>query len=141
MKRHKLTRKESQRLSRDQTGLSESIAAPAYGYALTLSETYDAARETGAVIEVKSTVTEYENGRSGRFRLYKPQHDRLRRKDNSGSGKYVFVLFDVSQRPPVATMKKVPPAKIGNIIAGRGGWNASNRSTEKGHQLPYNTIF
>jgi hypothetical protein len=60
-----------------------------FGYA---GDEYDAVvgARTMRPIEIKATRATYRNGRSGRFRLRKRQHDAL---DDAG-GMYVFALYD-----------------------------------------------
>lgn len=141
MKKQTLTRNEANRLRTKQSDLAEELAADAYGYSTTGSNPFDAIRESGAVAEVKSTVSRHQNGNRGRFRLWEKQHERLTRKDRKGSAMYIFILFDVSVNPPVAKMKQENPAKVGNIVSGRGGFNESNHPAGPQHKLPWAVFF
>ena len=137
-KKHEPLDKEAQSL---QGALAESLAADAYGYPDHDADPFDARRDTGAVLEAKSTVTRYSSGARGRFRLWKRQHSRLTRKDREDTARYVFVLFDVSERPVTARMLEKQPARIGRLIAGRGGFNQSGHPKGKQIKLPYSALF
>jgi hypothetical protein len=143
MKRYRLTDGEMKRLQNDSGELAEEIAEGEYtGYGrFHDSGPFDLAKESGAVAEVKSTATTLSNGAAGRFRLWKDQHEKLVRKDRNGSARYIFVLFDVSSRPVTARMVTREPAHIGNVIAGRGGWNQSGHQSGKQHKLPFDTVM
>lgn len=138
MKRHDLTRNDRTRVQRDEAGFGERLAADAYNYSTQRASNFDAARESGAVIEVKSTTHRYGNGRRGRFRLYQEQHERLTAADRNGSAWYVFVLFHMDRGPRgTAYMKRQDPAHVGRVVAGRGGWNGPRDE----HQLPWRSVF
>jgi hypothetical protein len=141
MKRRELTRSEATRLQRGQESLAEELAAEEYGYDTFRTSEWDGARESGAIMEVKSTVSRVESGQKGRFWLFREQHESLRRIDNGGSGRYVFVLFDVSSRTPTAKMKMKQPAEIGHMIAGLGGFNESGHSRGEQIGIPYAEVF
>lgn len=141
MKEHVLTNTEMRRLQTNQETLAEELAADAYNYKTALASNFDAARKTGAVMESKSTVSQYETGASGRFRLRKPQHEDLTLTDREGSARYVFVLFDVSSRPVIAHMVEKRPATIGRLIGARGGWNQAGKGAPKRHKLPWSELF
>lgn len=142
MKRRELRRSESRDLSQRPGELAERLASEEYGYRNTPSDDFDGESDSGAVYECKSTATELSGGQSGRFRLWKKQHERLVRRDRGGTAYYIFVLFDVSQRPPVARMKRKKPAKIGRVVAGRGGFYSSGHATKgQQHKLSIESIF
>lgn len=141
MKRTRLTRKQSARLARNQSELAETLAAEAYGFDTFGASNFDGVRDSGMVFEVKSTVTEYDNGARGRFRLFEDQHTELTRRDRTGAARYVFVLFDVSKRRPEALMVMKQPAKIGSRIGARGGWNQSGHPAGRQNKLPYSVLF
>jgi hypothetical protein len=143
MKRRTLSRRndEPKKLAQDQGDLAEELAADAYDYKTFLSSNFDAARKTGAAMEVKSTVTRYQNGSRGRFRLFESQHTELVRYDRQTSARYVFVLFDVSQRPPEALMTARKPADIGHMISGLGGFNKSGHVAGPQIKIPYAKLF
>jgi len=143
MKRERLSRTDSRDLSQRPGVLAERLARDAYGYAAaTASEDFDGIRESGAVCEIKSAASELSGGQAGRFRLWEKQHSRLVRRDRNGIARYIFVVFDVSQKPPVAKMLQKRPAKIGNIVAGRGGFGPSGHSSKGDqHKLPIEAVF
>jgi hypothetical protein len=144
MKSVTLSRSEQNRLRGDSGELAERMATDAYaGYSRFVdSDYYDGKRDSGAVIEVKSTLTRLSGGQKGRFRLWKAQHERLLRHDRDGTAGYVFVLFDVGRNPPVARMAKRKPARIGRQVGARGGWNRSGHASQgKQHKLPIEAVF
>lgn len=140
MKTVTLDRTERRKLQKDTGALAETLAARAYEYNKSLASDFDAARKSGAVLEVKSTLSRLQPGQRGRFRIFKPQHERLVRQDRDGSANYVFVLFDLSSSP-VARMIRKNPADVGYQIAGRGGFNQSGHSAGKQIKMPYSTFF
>lgn len=101
MKRKRLSRSERRDLNRDTGAVAENIAASAYDRysAFQDSGEFDLATESGSIAEVKSTLSRLGNGNRGRFRLFKPQHEQLVRKDRDGSAFYIFVLFEISNLP------------------------------------------
>lgn len=125
----------------DREDESERIAADEYGYKTYLSERFDAARESGSVIEVKSTQFEHESGARGRFRLFKGQHESIVRYDRQESAFYVFALWDNTARPSEVYLTRRKPAKVGRIIGARGGWNRSGHPSGKQMKLPYSQFF
>jgi hypothetical protein len=141
MKRVTLTKDQSLRMDTDRETASQELAAEEYGYKTYLAEDFDAARETGAVLEVKSASVEISGGARGRFRLFKPQHDRLVARDRNGSATYVFVLWDNTVRPSVAYLTSRQPADVGRLIGGRGGWNRSGHPAGKHQKIPYSEFF
>lgn len=143
MKRYELTRNEANRYQKDPGGLAEELVAQEYrGFTTIGVENFDVSRNNNETLgEVKSTASRLGNGAKGRFRLWKNQHEKLLRYDNQYSTYYVFVLFDVGQRPPVARMKRQKPADVGNVIGGRGGWNRSGHTSGRQYKLPYEAIF
>lgn len=144
MKQRQLSRNELDRLQRSGTGaLAEEIAADLYADYSTFRDAgeFDLATEAGGIGETKSTLSELANGNKGRFRLFKPQHEALVRKDRSGSAFYVFLLFDISRKQPVAKVVRRNPADIGNVIAGRGGFNQSGHDSGRQHKLPISSVF
>jgi len=145
MKRTQLTRKENTKLQKDPGELAETLVAHNYkGYSQFGVENFDVNDlDTGKVGEVKSTPTEigqqYEE--AGRFRLWKEQHEKLLRFDRKTTARYVFVLFDVSERTPTAYMKQQIPAHIGRSIGARGGWYDSGHNMGKQYKLPIDAVF
>jgi hypothetical protein len=103
---------------------------------------YDARRESGAVLEVKSALSTLGSGADGRFRLWREQHEKLVEHDRDGSARYGFVLFDVSGREPTALLKQREPATVGRQIGARGGWGPSGHDSQgEQHKLPIEAIF
>jgi len=143
MKRYELTRNDTTNLQRDPGELAERLVSQEYtGFSRFGVENFDVNDDdTGKLGEVKSTATELQSGQSGRFRLWKKQHDKLTRADRAGTARYVFVLFDVSSRPVTARMKQQIPANVGRRIGARGGWNDSGHDMGLQYKLPYAEIF
>jgi hypothetical protein len=142
--RHRLSRTERRRLQEDTGELAETIATDVYsGYNRFVdADYYDGARESGAVLEVKSALSTLANGADGRFRLWREQHEQLLEHDRTGSARYGFVVFDVDGREPVARLVQKPPAKVGRIIGARGGWGPSGHDSQgEQHKLPIEAIF
>lgn len=143
MKTETLSRSERRRLQSDTGELAEELAAAAYDYnSFLTADWYDARRESGAVIEVKSCLSRLASGAKGRFRLFRGQHSKLTGYDREHSAAYVFVLFDIEGSRPKAKMKMKKPAPIGRKIAGRGGFGPSGHGSQgEQHKLPYSAIF
>jgi hypothetical protein len=142
MKKVRLDRTESRRYQEDPGATAELLAEQNYqGYSRSLAENFDLANENGSVLECKSAQSELANGEDGRFRLFKSQHERLTRKDRNGSAFYVFVLFDVEERPITARMKRMNPADIGRSIGSRGGWYNAGHVAGKEYKLPIEAVF
>jgi len=118
MKTYRLSRDERARLQRDTGEIAETIASDTYEAYSGFRDAgpFDLATESGGVAEVKATLSQLGNGNAGRFRLFKPQHEKLVRKDRNGSAFYIFVLFDLSGREPVAKMVRRNPADVGRQI-------------------------
>jgi hypothetical protein len=137
-----LSRGQRRDLQGDTGEVAESIAADAYGYNPFVSaDWYDAKRDSGAVIEVKSCLSRLASGAKGRFRVFKGQHEKLVREDRSGSSKYVFVLFDLDGEPTAKMVRKAP-ADIGRLVAGRGGFYSSGHNSQgKQHKIPISALF
>jgi len=133
------------KLATDPGDLAENIADREYkGFSTFGVENFDLSNsETGSLAEVKSTATDIgeDYPESGRFRLWKDQHEKLLRADRQGSAFYIFVLFAVSERPVTARLKRKNPADVGNMIGGRGGWYASGHNKGKQHKVPHAEIF
>jgi hypothetical protein len=105
-------------------------------------EYFDGARESGAVLEVKSALSTLSTGADGRFRLWRKQHEQLLKHDRDGSARYAFVLFDVDGREPVAKVKQKVPADVGRMIGARGGWGPSGHASQgEQYKLPTEAIF
>lgn len=139
MKRVRLTRSDSRRYQEDPGALAERLAEDQYApYLRALAEDFDLASRSGSVVEVKSTQSELANGKAGRFRLFKSQHDQLRRADPSF---YIFVLVDVSGRPLRARLKRIDPATVGHKVAGYGGWYDAGHRSGPERKLPIAAIF
>lgn len=145
MKRHRLdSRSEQRRLQGDTGELAEDLANDAYGYNGFISAPwYDGKREdSGAVIEIKSALSRLDSGEPGRFRLWREQHSQLVEEDRDGSAWYVFVLFDLSSRPPVAHMTRRAPADVGRQVGARGGFGPSGHDSRgEQHKLPLDAVF
>ena len=145
MKRVRVTR--TRRLSEEPGSLAEDLVAEEYRDWSSFEDAgqFDLARETGALAEVKSTATSIKNpgGQvSGRFRLYRGQHEALVEHDRVGSAWYFFVLYDVSERPPVARIVRKEPAQVGRIVGARGGWNDSGHAEiDEEYKLLHDAIF
>lgn len=131
-------------LQTDRGEVGERMASLAYDYNASRSGSYyDAARDTGAKIEVKSTakMIGQKYPAKGRFRIPEPQHKKLLRRDRSGSTNYVFVLFDMS-RPYTCFMKRVSPSDVGNLIGSMGGFEKSgHNSFDREKKLIWTAIF
>jgi hypothetical protein len=139
------TVRRTKRLSRDPGELAETIAREQYDLTGLDADFADlSAKTTSTVYEVKSTATTIgeQYREAGRFRLWKKQHEKLTRRDRTDTAFYIFVLFDVSSRPPVAKLVRKDPSAIGRIVAGRGGFYDSGHAS-KGHQhkLPIDAVF
>lgn len=142
MKRVTLGRTDSRRYQEDPGRTGEELAESEYqGYLRSLAENFDLASRTGSVVEVKSAQSELANGEAGRFRLFKSQHDRLVRQDRDGSAFYVFVVFDVLERPLTARMKRMNPADVGRSVGSRGGWYNAGHVAGKEYKLPIEAVF
>jgi len=142
MKKTQLRSQSTRRLAQEPSNLSERLAADAYDFSTVGASDFDGRADSGAVYEVKETATTIKPGRGGRFRLFKDQHDRLVRHDRDGTAWYIFVLFDVSQNPPVAKMKRQKPAHIGRVIGARGGWfESGHEDKSKEKKLPIKAVF
>ena len=145
MKRVTVTR--TRRLSQEPGSLAEDMVAEEYREWSGFEDAgrFDLARDTGALAEVKSTATSIDNpgGQvSGRFRLYRGQHESLLEHDRDGSAWYFFVLYDVSTRPPVARIVRKEPAQVGRIVGARGGWNDSGHAEiDEEYKLLHDAIF
>jgi len=139
MKTVTLSRTDSRRYQEDPGALAERLVDDAYqDYSRGLASDFDLASQSGAVVEVKSTQTELANGAAGRFRLFKSQHDSLRRRDRSW---YVFVVVDVSDRPLTARLVRKDPASIGRIVGSKGGWYDAGHTAGPERKLPIGAIF
>jgi len=144
MNRHRLSRTESRRLQGDTGEVAEEIATDVYaGYSPFVDAPwYDAARDSGAVLEVKSALSSLASGADGRFRLWRDQHEKLVEHDRDGSARYAFVLFDLSGREPVALLKQREPAAVGRQVGARGGWGPSGHNSRgEQYKLPIGAIF
>lgn len=143
MKRYTLTRGEMSNYQDDPGQLAERIVEGEYQNLSRFGvENFDLVDDdSGQLAEVKSTATQLANGAAGRFRLWQEQHERLLRADRDGSAWYVFVLFDVSERPVRARMKRKNPADVGRTIGARGGWNRSGHNSGPQYKLPIDAVF
>lgn len=142
MKRYRLTRGDESNLQSDPGKLAERIAEGEYSSMSRFGvQDFDLSTDDGQLGEVKSTATRLSAGQKGRFRLFKRQHERLLRADRKGSAWYVFVLYDVSERPLTARLVRKKPATIGNTIGARGGWNRSGHNSGPQHKLPIEAVF
>jgi hypothetical protein len=143
MKRVKLDRSEARRLQSDPGSVAEELAARAYGFSTFKSSNFDAARDSGAVLEVKSTTRRIgdEYPARGRFRLFKRQHEKLVRRDRDGTAYYAFVLISTNTNPPGADMLRKKPADVGRRIGARGGWNQSGHASGPQAKLPWSLFF
>jgi hypothetical protein len=145
VKRVRVTR--DRRLAREPGALAEDLVPEEYSDWTGIGDTdeFDVRRDSGALGEVKSTATSIDNPGgevSGRYRLYRGQHEALLEHDREGSGWYFFVLYDVSRRPPVAQLVRKAPADVGRIIGARGGWNQSGHSEiDEEYKLLPDAIF
>jgi len=111
-------------------------ARKAYGLDTTDSSTYDAKRGT-SVYEIKTARMRMPSGDRGRFQIFKTQHTRLRNRDNGGSAWYVFVVLSGSK----ATMVRKNPARIGRLIASRGGFRDMGHASGPRHRIPISALF
>jgi hypothetical protein len=141
MKERRLTRSDRRELQGDTGQVAERIAAEEYnGWSRFKAGNFDLARDSGAVAEVKSCLSRLSSGANGRFRLFEDQHEALVRQDRNGTGRYVFVLFDI-EGEPTARLVQQTPAHVGAVIRGRGGWNQSGHSAGRQHKLPFSVFF
>lgn len=139
---------DKQTLATDSGGNAERIAAFEYEYNTSLDgEYYDAGRESGAKLEVKSTFREIgqKTQTAGRFRIPEPQHKRLLRRDRSGSAFYAFVLYDGStsgEFPKSAYLKRLNPSSVGNLIGALGGFETSGHTGfDREKKLSWKAVF
>jgi hypothetical protein len=123
--------------------VAEEIAAREYDFSTFRASEWDGARESGAVLEVKSTTRRIgdEYPARGRFRLFKSQHTKLTRKDRNGTAYYAFVLLTTDTNPPTAQMVRKKPASVGRQIAARGGFNQSGHPSGPQIKLPWSLFF
>jgi hypothetical protein len=132
-------------------------ARKAYGLDTTDSSTYDAKRGT-SVYEIKTARMRMPSGDRGRFQIFKTQHTRLRNRDNGGSAWYVFVVLSGSKlrnrdnggsawyvfvvlSGSKATMVRKNPARIGRLIASRGGFRDMGHASGPRHRIPISALF
>lgn len=111
-------------------------ARKAYGLESTESRTYDA-KKGSSRYEVKTARMAMPSGERGRFQIFKKQHTRLRNRDNGGSAWYVFVVLSGS----TAKMVRKNPARIGQLIASRGGFRDMGHASGPRHRLPISALF
>ena len=111
-------------------------ARKAYGLESTESRTYDA-KKGSSRYEVKTARMAMPSGERGRFQIFKEQHTRLRNRDNGGSAWYVFVVLSGS----TAKMVRKNPARIGQLIASRGGFRDMGHRSGPRHRLPISALF
>jgi hypothetical protein len=135
-------------LETDSGEVAERMASVEYGYNASRSGSYyDAERDSGAKIEVKSTfrMIGREYPEKGRFRIPEPQHKKLLRRDRTGSTFYVFVLFNSNTQeklPQDAFLKRVSPSDLGNLIGSMGGFeNSGHNSFDREKKIIWTAIF
>jgi len=124
---------------RDVSDVAEAgarAARKAYGLDTTDSRTYDA-KKGSSRYEVKTARMAMPSGERGRFQIFKTQHTRLRNRDNGGSAWYVFVVISGS----TAKMVRKNPARIGQLIASRGGFRDMGHASGPRHRLPISALF
>jgi len=143
MKHYTLTRSDTKKLQRDSGALAERIAGEQYaGFSEFGVENFDISNsDTGSLGEVKSTAETLQSGATGRFRLWKKQHEKLLRADRERSAFYVFILWDTSERPVTARLVRRNPADVGHTIGARGGWSASGHSMGPQKKVPWSWVF
>lgn len=139
------TVRDTRQLSQDPGDFGERLAQEEYGLVSVDTNFADLkAKTTDTLYEVKSAATEIgeKYREKGRFRLWEAQHNKLARRNRRTGAWYIFVLFDVSQRPPEAKLVRKDPADVGRKIAGRGGFGPSGHANKGAqHKLPYDSIF
>ena len=145
LQRNRITTDENDITTQEKAAVLEEVAARVYGYNSTRSASwYDARRESGAVIEVKS-AQEKEGSKypaAGRFRLWREQHSKLVSYDRESSAFYVFVVLDESENPPIAELVRKNPADVGRLIAARGGFGPSGHASRgEQYKLPISAVF
>jgi len=111
-------------------------ARQAYGLEPTDSRTFDA-QKGSSVYEVKTARMAMPSGERGRFQIFRDQHTRLRNRDNGGSAWYIFVAITGS----TARMVRKNPARIGKLIAARGGFRDMGHTSGPRHRLPISALF
>jgi hypothetical protein len=131
-----------QRSNREASSFVEAEVVGAYsGFtsAFTDTDQYDIVGSGDTVAEVKHCFRRLSDGKKGRFRLFKPQHDFLVRYDRRATAYYVLVLVEPdNQRLKMIRQK---PAAVGRIVGARGGWNKSGHTAGRQHKLPWGVYF
>lgn len=90
--------------------------------------------ERGTIVEIKSVVTTYADGRRGRFYVRPEQHQRLL----DDAGVYLFVVCrDSFDRDPLA-IKVVPATIVDDVI---GEWNSGGDGRSDYVQVSWGRIF
>lgn len=90
--------------------------------------------ERGSIVEIKSTIQTYADGRRGRFKIRRSQHEAL--LDSAGA--YLFVVCrDTIDRPPVA-LKVVPATTVDALVH---SWIDSATSRSEYAQISWGSIF
>jgi hypothetical protein len=147
MKIHPISDSDIRKRFDDPGSVTEEAAAFEYGYDRFVdSDYYDARRDSGSVIEVKSTLPRIATAEddsypaAGRFRLWKGQHEKLVRHDRRESAFYVFGVVD--RGAAEIRMVRRDPADVGRTIGARGGWYTSGHDSQgRQYKLPIDAIF
>ncbi|WP_018259359.1 hypothetical protein [Halomicrobium katesii] len=107
------------------TALSPTIEIPFVGLCVL---------ERGTVVEIKSTIVTYADGRRGRFKIRRSQHEALLEI----GGVYLFaVCRDLPDRPPVA-LKIVPATTVDDVIH---SWIDSSGTRSDYAQISWGSVF
>ncbi|MBO4248363.1 hypothetical protein IL252_11115 [Halomicrobium sp. IBSBa] len=90
--------------------------------------------ERGTQVEIKSTIVTYADGRRGRFKIRRSQHETLLEI----GGVYLFaVCRDLPDRPPVA-LKVVPATTVDEVIH---SWIDSSGTRSDYAQVSWGSVF
>jgi len=90
--------------------------------------------ERGSIVEIKSTIRTYADGRRGRFKIRRSQHETL--LDSAGA--YLFVVCrDTVDRPAVA-LKVIPATTVDALVH---SWIDSASSRSEYAQISWGSLF
>ena len=89
--------------------------------------------ERGTVVEIKSVMATYADGRRGRFYVRPEQHERLL----EAAGVYLFAVCDRADRAAIA-LKVVPATTVDAVI---GSWIDGGDGRSNYTQLSWNRVF
>jgi len=90
--------------------------------------------ERGSIVEIKSTITAYADGRRGRFKIRRAQHEALL----NGAASYLFAICRDTFDRPVVALKIVPATTVDAVIH---GWIESSGTRSDYAQISWGSIF